>query len=220
MSLKSLFSYCRGKNYYNHRKHHSRAVGMCSIIDGLKHRKLQSINSQSYNLTSTTYDDDQVEWCITLTFLARLIAYVGILTLLVIVAYMILKYINEYDGEEGGIEDIRESTETSTLQPGKTMPVTYGTCDECDIESGNCSNSSSSSSNSSNGPITSSSEDLYDGKICVICYTEQRDCFLVPCGHCATCYVCAQRIFYGESKICPICRRSIRKVRKLFAARD
>lgn len=108
--------------------------------------------------------------------------------LLVIVAYMILKYINEYDGEEGGIEDIRESTETSTLRPGKTMPVTYGTCDEWDIESRNCC-----SSNSSNGPITSSSEDLYDGKICVICYTEQRDCFLVPCGHCATCYVCAQR---------------------------
>lgn len=113
--------------------------------------------------------------------------------LLVIVTFMILKYINEYD-EERGTEDVRDNAETDPLQPaGKTMPSTYGTCDEGDIESGNCSSSSSSSSNSSNGMITSTSEDLYDGKICVICYTDQRDCFMVPCGHCATCYVCAQR---------------------------
>ncbi|KAM1291710.1 hypothetical protein ACFX13_019097 [Malus domestica] len=188
---------------------------MSSIIDGRTiHRKLQSIISQPSNLTSITYDDDLVEWCVTLTFLVRLIAYIAILTLLVIVAFMILKYINEY--EETSVEDVGDSAETDPLQPaGKRMPSTYGTCDEWDIESGNCS---SSSSNSSNAVITSSSEDLYDGKICVICYTEQRDCFLVPCGHCATCYDCAQRIFYGETKTCPICRRFIRKVRRLFAA--
>ncbi|KAB2626524.1 RNA-binding protein MEX3B-like [Pyrus ussuriensis x Pyrus communis] len=189
---------------------------MCSIIDGLTiHRKLQSINSQSSNLTtSITYDDDLVEWCITLTFLACLIAYIVILTLLVIVTFMVMKYINEY--EETGLEDVGGSAETDPLQPaGKTMRSTYGTCEEWDIESGKCR---SSSSNSNNAVITSSSEDLYDRKICAICYTEQRDCFLVPCGHCATCYVCAERIFYGENKTCPICRRFIRKVRRLFAA--
>ncbi|XP_008338400.3 E3 ubiquitin-protein ligase APD2-like isoform X2 [Malus domestica] len=179
---------------------------MSSIIDGLTiHRKLQSINSQPSNLTSITYDDDLVE-C--------LINHICNAALLVIVAFMILKYINEY--EETSVEDVGDSAETDPLQPaGKRMPSTYGTCDEWEIESGNCS---SSSSNSSNAVITSSSEDLYDGKICVICYTEQRDCFLVPCGHCATCYDCAQRIFYGETKTCPICRRFIRKVRRLFAA--
>ncbi|THG20264.1 hypothetical protein TEA_013326 [Camellia sinensis var. sinensis] len=41
--------------------------------------------------------------------------------------------------------------------------------------------------------------------------TEPRNCFFVPCGHCATCYNCAQRIMDGDSKVCPICRRLIHK---------
>lgn len=109
--------------------------------------------------------------------------------LLVIVVYMIMKYVSEYSEYEDGrstVEDVYNYTESSPiLPPAKTMPVTYGTCDQWDVESsGHCSSSS----------ITGSpSEELYDGKICVICYTEPRNCFLVPCGHCATCYECAQR---------------------------
>ncbi|KAK8681639.1 hypothetical protein V6N13_054041 [Hibiscus sabdariffa] len=41
---------------------------------------------------------------------------------------------------------------------------------------------------------TGSSEGLYDSKICIICYEDERSCFFVPCGHCATCYACAQSI--------------------------
>ncbi|KAK8681641.1 hypothetical protein V6N13_054043 [Hibiscus sabdariffa] len=40
---------------------------------------------------------------------------------------------------------------------------------------------------------TGSSEGLYDSKVCIICYEEERSCFFVPCGHCATCHACAQR---------------------------
>ncbi|OMP01874.1 Zinc finger, RING-type [Corchorus olitorius] len=85
----------------------------------------------------------------------------------------------------------------------KARVLTDGTCEEEgeDIETGSCS----------------SSEELYDGRMCVICYDEQRNCFLVPCGHCATCYDCAQRIYEGENKVCPVCRRVIGKVRRLFA---
>ncbi|XP_072054513.1 E3 ubiquitin-protein ligase APD2 isoform X3 [Arachis hypogaea] len=61
-----------------------------------------------------------------------------------------------------------------------------------------------------------SSEELYDEKLCVICYDEQRNCFFVPCGHSATCFPCAKRIVDGESKVCPVCRRLIHKVRRLF----
>ena len=38
-----------------------------------------------------------------------------------------------------------------------------------------------------------SSDDLYDGKICVICYEFQRNCFFTPCGHYVTCSLCAKR---------------------------
>lgn len=40
---------------------------------------------------------------------------------------------------------------------------------------------------------TSSSDDLYDGKICVLCYDDQRSCLFMPCGHFITCYACAKR---------------------------
>jgi hypothetical protein len=156
---------------------------------------------------------------------------------------MIIKYLGDLD--DRGIEGEVGETETNPLWPTKTVPITYGTCGE-DLESGNSSSEGSSNNNSN------SSEDLYDGKVCVICYDEQRNCFFVPCGHCATCYVCAQRyrsivvkffseyvsvcfnlnllrkkyslffyrIFNEENKTCPVCRRFIGKVRKLFAPKD
>lgn len=69
------------------------------------------------------------------------------------------------------------TTETEPLLPVKSM--TYGTNDEDDDD--NASRASTSS------------EELYDEKLCVICYDEVRNCFFIPCGHCATCYECAQR---------------------------
>lgn len=103
---------------------------------------------------------------------------------------MIMRYLE--DLEDQRIEGEGGGTETNPLLPAKTIPITYGTCGE-DLETGDSSCSSSSSGSSNN--TGTSSEDLYDGKVCVICYDEQRNCFFVPCGHCATCYVCAQR--YG-----------------------
>lgn len=97
---------------------------------------------------------------------------------------MMYKLLGNVDGGAG-------ASETEPLRPRKTVaPLTYGTCGE-DIECGN--SSASASSSSSNNSSCATSEDLYDGKVCVICYDEQRNCFFVPCGHCATCYDCAKR---------------------------
>lgn len=99
-----------------------------------------------------------------------------------------MKYFEGFDeGSSGG--EAGESSETNPIWRGKTVQyISYGTCDlESGIRSdngvGSCSRRGSSSQE----------EDLYDKKVCVICYDEQRNCFFVPCGHCATCYVCAQR---------------------------
>lgn len=183
---------------------------MCTTIHILSRVKLHLADSQSFNLTSSN-EDDLVEWCSTIAFVAHLFAYAAVLALLVISIYMIIKYLGDLDDRR--IEGEVGETETNPLWPTKTVPITYGTCGE-DLESGNSSSEGSSNNNSN------SSEDLYDGKLCVICYDEQRNCFFVPCGHCATCYVCAQRIFNEENKTCPVCRRFIGKVRKLFAPKD
>ncbi|KAL5580743.1 hypothetical protein UlMin_013185 [Ulmus minor] len=53
------------------------------------------------------------------------------------------------------------------------------------------------------------------GRNCVICFNSPRDCFFLPCGHCAACVTCGKRIA-EEIGSCPICRRKMKKVRKIF----
>ncbi|KAG2411263.1 hypothetical protein I3760_Q016100 [Carya illinoinensis] len=124
---------------------------------------------------------------------------------LVIIVLLILKYLGACGGESNTITDVavpeeREATETDPIMPMKPLPYKYGTGEEGEDSEA----------------LSSSSEELYDSKLCAICYDEQRNCFFVPCGHCATCYDCAQRIMEGENRVCPICRRLIHKLRRLF----
>ncbi|XP_061345892.1 E3 ubiquitin-protein ligase APD2-like [Gastrolobium bilobum] len=51
--------------------------------------------------------------------------------------------------------------------------------------------------------------------LCVICFDAPKDCFFLPCGHCAACFACGTRIA-AEASTCPICRRNMKKVRKIF----
>lgn len=106
----------------------------------------------------------------------------NVIVVIMIVVSLLMKLMKDCD-DEAAIGQVT-ATETNPLIPKEeTTSLTYGTCDEQDLESANCSSSSSSS------------EDLYDAKICVICYDHSRNCFFVPCGHCVTCYACAQRYF-------------------------
>ncbi|CAK9137010.1 unnamed protein product [Ilex paraguariensis] len=52
-------------------------------------------------------------------------------------------------------------------------------------------------------------------RICVICFDASRDCFFLPCGHCATCFTCGTRVM-EEAGTCPICHRMMKKERKIF----
>ncbi|KAM7507153.1 hypothetical protein LguiA_017606 [Lonicera macranthoides] len=154
-------------------------------------------------------NDDQDDWEIIVSFLARSVVYITILVVVTIVVSLIIKFLKDCDDrvhrEAAEVEQESETTETNRLLPNlkDSNSGTYGTMEADDLESGNSS---------------SSSDELYDGKICIICYDQHRNCFCVPCGHSATCYDCAQRIMDGEGKKCPVCRRLVRKVRKLFTS--
>ncbi len=52
---------------------------------------------------------------------------------------------------------------------------------------------------------------LKDDKLCIICYTRDRGCVFVPCGHLITCVQCAPSF----SK-CPNCRHEIQSIVKTF----
>ncbi|XP_040380452.1 E3 ubiquitin-protein ligase APD2-like [Oryza brachyantha] len=51
--------------------------------------------------------------------------------------------------------------------------------------------------------------------LCVVCCDARRDCFFLPCGHSATCHSCGTRVA-EEDGSCPLCRRKLRKVRRIF----
>ena len=48
--------------------------------------------------------------------------------------------------------------------------------------------------------------------LCAICWQEERDAVFVPCGHLVSCLGCARAC----RRTCPMCRKSVHKVQKVF----
>ncbi|KAK1377428.1 E3 ubiquitin-protein ligase rififylin [Heracleum sosnowskyi] len=65
------------------------------------------------------------------------------------------------------------------------------------------------------GQFKDGETDLSISRLCAICFDAPRDCFFLPCGHCVACLACGMRI-KETSETCPICRRKMKKVRKLI----
>ncbi|KAF3443537.1 hypothetical protein FNV43_RR13223 [Rhamnella rubrinervis] len=141
----------------------------------------EPINSKEAEFSIEEDDRGNGDWYLELSFVARVVAYIAILGFITIVVFIIMKYLGTCDDENTVPHTpVEEVTETDPIMP-ETFGHTYGTY-EGDEES----------------VTSSSSEELYDAKLCIICYDDQRNCFIVPCGHCATCYDCAQRIMEGR----------------------
>ncbi|KAM4113145.1 hypothetical protein ACJW30_05G197000 [Castanea mollissima] len=174
-----------------------------TMYDTTKAKSKLEFPNTHYVILTTPNHGNLAGCYIELSFVARVVTYIAILGFIVIVVFLILKYLGACEGEntimDTEVTEVRQVTETDPIMPAKPIPYTYGTGEEDDDSRDN-----------------SFSEEPYDAKLCVICYDEQRNCFFVPCGHCATCYDCAQRIMEGENKVCPICRRLIHKLRRLF----
>jgi len=43
------------------------------------------------------------------------------------------------------------------------------------------------------GNPSSGAESNNPRRLCLVCFDEPRDCFFLPCGHCATCFTCGTR---------------------------
>ncbi|TYI39479.1 hypothetical protein ES332_A02G101600v1 [Gossypium tomentosum] len=186
----------------------TKASDMCSTLNGSCRLQLQFPHTQ-YVIVSTPDNGDIAGRYVELSFVARVITYIAILGFFIIIILLVLKYLGACNDEiinsNTTFREISWRTGTDPILPEKSVRLTYGTTAEDDND------------DAETGSSSSSSEDLYDAKLCVICYDDQRNCFFVPCGHCATCYDCAQRIMEEENKVCPICRRLIHKVRRLFS---
>ncbi|KAJ8567312.1 hypothetical protein K7X08_019520 [Anisodus acutangulus] len=162
------------------------------------------LNFSRYDIIVSLNQEDQDQQQVAFEYILNVVVYSSAILVLLMVAALLIKLLGVCDGEMARNDGtIRRETDRLVSKPGASF--TYGTCDEDDLESGNYSRSSSS-------------EDLYDENICIICYDEKRNCFFIPCDHFATCHSCAKRITEEENKNCPICRRVIQRVRRVLLA--
>ncbi|KAE9461884.1 hypothetical protein C3L33_06187, partial [Rhododendron williamsianum] len=127
------------------------AESMCSTTNGSCRLDLLFPNTQ-YVAVTTPNNGELGEWYIELSFVARVVTYIAILGFVIIIIFLILKFLGACDGDHTPEEETqaRQVTEADPLIPEKLFRLPYGTGDEDDLESGS----------------SSSSEDLYDGKIC------------------------------------------------------
>jgi hypothetical protein len=83
------------------------------------------------------------------------------------------------DAEHGTVQGQSAShSEAAPILLSKEVVFRYGATEE-QPESSMCS--------------AASAEDLYNEKICKLCYDEARSCFFIPCGYGFTCFTCARR---------------------------
>ncbi|KAG7541678.1 Zinc finger RING-type [Arabidopsis thaliana x Arabidopsis arenosa] len=156
--------------------------------------KLDSIAAPSDN-------DEFVRWYLELSFSARVVIYITVLGTIMTITYLVLKFLSECD-----MEDDTERLLPLVAEEEEVHTVWTPLINESSEVSGKGDVESAS---------FSSSDDVDYSTLCVICFEERRNCFFVPCGHSATCRGCAQKILSEENKVCPICRRVIRKSRRL-----
>lgn len=51
---------------------------------------------------------------------------------------------------------------------------------------------------------------------CCICYDAPRNALIYPCGHACICYNCSRELLKQTKRICPLCRKNIRDIVKIF----
>nr|KYP33595.1 E3 ubiquitin-protein ligase rififylin [Cajanus cajan] len=158
------------------------------------------------------------EWHVKLSYGPRWVTYVfgiGGLTLLVFWAFNILNKLQcAHEGREGFRSEGTEPQRAPLLSQKDDDLSSWGSSydslsqDEEDLDF------------LPGGPIDG--KFLGDGetsnntkRLCAICFDAPRDCFFLPCGHCVACFACGSRIAEAAGT-CPVCRRNMKKVRKIF----
>ncbi|XP_044482212.1 protein SMAX1-LIKE 6-like isoform X4 [Mangifera indica] len=159
-------------------------------------------------------------WYVKLSYGPRWIAYFvgsGVMTILILLAFRFLNVFQSTSGNGTGIQAGDMTSERAPLLSNKDDDLSsWGSSydsvshDDEDLDEwlavkalkGNLSYEGENNSN--------------PGRLCVICCDSPRDCFFLPCGHCAACFTCGTRIA-EEAGTCPICRRKMKKVRKIFS---
>ncbi|GMY10591.1 E3 ubiquitin-protein ligase APD2-like isoform X2 [Fagus crenata] len=198
----------------------TKAYYKCSLGTRLCSLKLFLLGTNSAVLTSPhRKEDTDDDWFVKLSYGPRWIAYFvgsGVMTVLIL---SVFRFLNAFQttAEDGTI-----------IQPGEVGTERTPLLLHKDDDVSSWGSSYDSVSHDEEDPEEQLAVNCIDGqqitegensnntqRLCVICFDASRDCFFLPCGHCAACFTCGKRIA-EEAGNCPICRRKMKKVRKIF----
>ncbi|XP_010923286.1 E3 ubiquitin-protein ligase APD2 isoform X2 [Elaeis guineensis] len=154
------------------------------------------------------------EWFVKLSYGPRWITYFagsGVMTVVILLAFKIFTNLQFSSGDGANRQNANGSTERSPLLPNK---------DDDNLSLGSSYDSVSHDDEDmeewlGTTPMLPEGEANNTRHLCALCCDAQRDCFFLPCGHCAACFTCGTRIL-DEAGTCPVCRRKMKKVRKIF----
>ncbi|XVF19865.1 hypothetical protein REPUB_Repub11eG0147800 [Reevesia pubescens] len=196
----------------------SQAYYRCSLGDRLCSLELHLLEENAAVLSSPGFNEETSNaiWYVKVSYGPRWITYFvgsGVMTVLVLLAFGFCKMSQRRDGSRFHAGEIE--TERAPLLPEKDDDISsWGSSydsashDEEDLEQW-------LAATPPEGKPLNEGKSTDPRRHCVVCFDAPRDCFFLPCGHCATCFTCGTRIA-EDAGICPICRRKMKKVRKVF----
>ncbi|KAI3939088.1 hypothetical protein MKX01_001956 [Papaver californicum] len=205
----------------------SLAKGPCVSFVSFMRRDVAVLTSS--DLKQGPQGDD---WYVKLSYGERWMSYIlgsGLMTVLVLVVFKVCVKCQAAFGDNGAGYQQRTNLGYDSYQQRTTpghdrTPLLVNKDDDLSSwGSSYCSGSTDEQDledsfivDSLEGKLSKDGENSNPRRQCVICFDAPRDCFFLPCGHCATCFTCGTRIA-EEAGTCPICRRKMKKVKKIFA---
>lgn len=198
----------------------TQAYYKCSLDSHLCSLKLFLLGTNVAVLTSPhPKEGTDDEWHVKLSYGPQWITYFvgsGVMTVLILLAFRFFNMSQTTAEDRTGFEAEEVGTERAPLLLLKDDDVSsWGSSydsvshDEEDLKE-------QLAASSTEGQQITEGENINNPpRLCVICFDAPRDCFFLPCGHCAACFTCATRIA-EEAGTCPICRRKMKKVKKIF----
>ncbi|KAH9736522.1 E3 ubiquitin-protein ligase APD2 [Citrus sinensis] len=199
----------------------SDAYYKCTFADGLCSLTVLFPNGNAIVLTSpkTEQDTSNDNWQVRVSYEPRWLSYVvGIcgMTMIMLAAFNFLnKFLCEREGGIGFQHGDVESARAPLLSHKDDDLSSWGSSyDSISTDEGNLEEFLTASS--LEGKSLRDGEDSNNTRrLCAICFDAPRDCFFLPCGHCVACFKCGTRIA-EVAGTCPVCRRKMKKVRKIF----
>ncbi|CAB4282273.1 unnamed protein product [Prunus armeniaca] len=198
----------------------TKAYYKCFLDNQLCSLKLSLLGASAVVITSPgpkegVPDDD---WYIRLSYGPRWVMYFlgsGVMTVLLLMAF---RFCNIFQNPSEDRTEFQageaESEQTPLLSPKDDDVLSWGSSYES-VSNNEEDLEESLEVSSLVGKSINEGDNNNTRRLCVICFDGPRDCFFLPCGHCAACFTCGTRIA-EEAGTCPICRRRMKKVRKIF----